>query len=86
MFKPSIGRVVHYFTQQTHQQFNGVGIGPYAAIITQVHGEGNDPYVTVTVFPPFAAPYTQGSIRQMTNDGQLFPIGAMMGYAPPPRV
>lgn len=46
--------------------------------------EGDDPYVSVTVFPPFAAPYTQSSIRQMTSDGLLFPIGAVMGYAPPP--
>ena len=84
--KPSVGRIVHYYTQVPHQQFNGMGTGPYAAIITQVHGEGDNPYITVTVFPPFSVPYNQGSITQMTDDGRLFPIGAVMGYAPPPRV
>ena len=85
MTKPTVGRTVHYYTKNPTQQFNGIGEGPYAAIITQVHGEGDNPYVSVIVFPPFAQPYTQGSIHHMA-DNEFFRTGEINGFAWPPRV
>ena len=57
--KPSVGRILHFYTKDTAKQFNGVGEGPYAAIVSQVHG---DHCASLTVFPPFAAPFSAGSV------------------------
>lgn len=57
--KPSVGRIVHFFTRTPGRQFNGVGEGPYPAIVAQVF-EG--PYVNLKVFPPMSAPWDVGSV------------------------
>ncbi len=33
--KPTVGRIVHFYTSDPAKQFNGQGEGPYPAIITQ---------------------------------------------------
>lgn len=34
----SVGRIVHYYTSDTSKHFNGIGAGPYPAIVTQTFG------------------------------------------------
>jgi len=63
---PTVGRIVHFYNDGFDAGANNsVGNGPYAAVITQVFkdsGDG-DPYVNLTVFPPFAAPFYEGSVK-----------------------
>ena len=63
MTKPTVGRVVHFYTSQMLHQSNGLGEGPYAAIISQVH---SDPCVSLTVFPPFIPPYSASNVMEGT--------------------
>lgn len=64
---PKVGLAVHFFNESMGAYGkNGVGHGPYAAVIAQVSGDANDPatcYVNLTVFPPFEAPFFEGSVR-----------------------
>ena len=55
----AVGAPVHYYTKHENEQHNGQGVGPYAAVITQVHGPD---CASLTVFPPFAPPYAAGSV------------------------
>ncbi len=66
--KPTVGRIVHYYTDNGASH-NGVGCGPYAAIITQVFGEGVDAYANLKVLPPFAESFDSGSVRHKDFDG-----------------
>lgn len=52
--KPSVGRIVHFHTTSPPKTDNGVGKGPYAALITQVFtdGDGNPTYCNLRVFTP----------------------------------
>jgi len=61
--KPSVGRIVHFYSQDQAKHFNGQREGPYPAIITQVLGA----YVNLKVFPPFAADYHQGSVSHLDD-------------------
>lgn len=76
MIQPTVGRIVHFYTKDASRQFNGVGEGPYAAVIAQVH---NDRCASLTVFPPFAAPYSAGSV--MIDD-----VSGWQHFVWPPRV
>jgi hypothetical protein len=55
-----VGTMVHYYTQNVAQHFNGSGQGPYPAVVTQIHGE----YVNLKVFPPFKPPYDEASVTK----------------------
>ena len=57
--EPSVGRIVHYYTSQTHQHFNAVGPGPYPAIITRVW---SPTCVNLKVLPDCGAPFDATSI------------------------
>ncbi len=71
--KPTVGRIVHYYTTEGANH-NGVGPGPYAAIITQVFGGAADGvFVNLKVLPPFAETFDSGSVRHResaANDGR----------------
>jgi len=67
--KPTVGRIVHYYTTSEGLHYNGVGEGPYAALITQVFGEADDSYANLRVFPPFAESFDSGSVRHKDFDG-----------------
>jgi hypothetical protein len=57
--KPTVGRTVHFYTKNPGQHFDGVGKGPYAALVTRVFPNGH--YADLKVFPPHAEPYSVGS-------------------------
>lgn len=59
---PTVGRIVHYYTRITSQHANGVGEGPYVAVISQVFEQLT--FSNLKVLPPFAAPYDQGSVKE----------------------
>jgi hypothetical protein len=61
LMKPTVGRVVHVFTKDTTKQFNGMGEGPYAGVITQVF---SDECVNIRVFPSFGEPWETASCLQ----------------------
>ena len=81
--KPSVGRIVHFYSKNPKQQWNNAGIGPYAAIVTQVW---TDECVNLCVFPncslmaaQCSVPYT--SVLQSTASGDQ-----MVWWEWPPRV
>lgn len=70
---PSIGRIVHFYSdavanrdqRQPGNGFNGMGSGPYPAIVTQVSKDGERvTYVNLKVLPPFAPPFDEGSVSE----------------------
>lgn len=71
--KPTVGRSVHFYSEAVANRpsgggrgFNGVGAGPYAAVVTQVFtdDDGNVTYCNLKVFPPFAPPFDEGSVSE----------------------
>lgn len=65
--KPSVGRIVHFFSKQrgANGGINGAGEGPYPAMVTQIFKSGEDiRFVNLKVFPPFAPPFDEGSVSQ----------------------
>jgi len=72
--KPTVGRVVHFYSEAVANRspgnpsygHNGMGAGPYPAIVTQVFtdGQGNVTYVNLKVLPPFAPPFDEGSVSE----------------------
>lgn len=72
--KPTIGRIVHFYSQTVADRnprepgrgFNGMGLGPYPAMITQVFedGQGNVTYCNLKVLPPFSPPFDEGSVAE----------------------
>lgn len=58
---PTVGRIVHFYTRNKSQHFNGGGEGPYAAMVVQTWG---GPFVNLKVFPSMGAPYDQGSVKE----------------------
>lgn len=73
MQAPSVGRIVHFYSQavanrdsrQPGYGFNGVGVGPYPALVTQVFKDGDRvTYINLKVFPPFAPPFDEGSVSE----------------------
>lgn len=70
MQKPSVGRVVHFYSAAIAGKDgygrNGVGKGPYAAIVTQVFTDTNGEvtFCNMKVFPPFANAWDEGSVSE----------------------
>jgi hypothetical protein len=63
--KPTVGRIVHFFTKDATKHSNNVGEGPYPALITQVFASG--PYVNLKVFRPFADDLYEGSVTHLDD-------------------
>jgi hypothetical protein len=61
--KPTVGRIVHFYTDREIPFSNGVGKGPYAAIITQVFGDDEAAYCNLMVFAPLSVPFAETSVR-----------------------
>lgn len=65
---PTVGRIVHFHSdavanrdqRQPGYGYNGMGAGPYPAIVTQVF----DAYVNLKVLPPFSPPFDEGSVSE----------------------
>jgi hypothetical protein len=77
--KPTIGRIVHFFTDHKPNQFNGQGAGPYPAMICQVwSGSG----ANLKVFPSMGEPFDAGSVMHISErqEGQ-----ALRHWDWPPR-
>lgn len=55
----AVGRMVHFFTPDRSKQCNGVEVGPYSAVVTQVTGLDS---CNLKVFPPFRAPFDEGMV------------------------
>jgi hypothetical protein len=60
MQRPSIGRIVHYQPRQPAAKFKEQPASPQAAIVSAV--EENSGLVTLTVFPPLAAPFSVNDV------------------------
>lgn len=68
--QPSIGRMVHFFSEYLKRQttdeqgINGMGAGPYLATVTQVVKDENGEvtYVNLWVQPPFRDGFHEGSV------------------------
>ncbi|MDP3327176.1 hypothetical protein [Parvibaculum sp.] len=69
--KPSVGRVVHFYSEAVAMKdncagrgFNGVGAGPYLAHVTQVFedADGNTTYANLYVIPPVGDPFHKGLV------------------------
>lgn len=60
---PTVGRIVHVYTTDKTRQFNGVGEGPYAALVTQVF---SDVCINARVFPAFGEPWETSSCMPET--------------------
>jgi hypothetical protein len=58
---PSVGRIVLFYTPDKSKHSNGIGNGPYPAIITQVVSAEQN-IVNLKIFPPFKAPMDDGSV------------------------
>ncbi len=80
--KASIGQIVHFYSQtvadrspsQPGNGFNGIGAGPYTAIVTQTFEDGDGvTYCNLKVFPPFSPPFDEGSVAE--RDSKHFQPG-----------
>ena len=79
LMKPTVGRSVHFYSDAVARRspadpgrgFNGQGMGPYHAVITQVFTDdhGNVTYCNLKVFPPFAAAFDEGSVSEKPQSG-----------------
>ena len=69
--KPSVGRIVHFFTKDTAKQFNGQGEGPYAAIITQGPFGNSETMCNLQVFSHNGV-HLEGSVTEKSDrrDGE----------------
>lgn len=76
---PIVGCPVHYFTDNPKEQRNGVGRGPYAAVVTQVFA--ND-VCNLKILPPMGPDFDAGSVEPETAASGV-PRGRF--WAPPRR-
>jgi hypothetical protein len=65
MTKPTVGRIVHFYSEHLkntgpNNGYNGVGAGPYAAMVTQT----NESFINLKIIPPFGAPFDEGSVSE----------------------
>jgi hypothetical protein len=74
--KATVGRIVHFYNKMLDSNANnGIGHGPYAAIVTQDFGSG--PYVNLKVLP-YGNAWDEGSVSEKTE-------GATRYWEWPPR-
>ncbi|MBY6244216.1 hypothetical protein [Methylosinus sp. Sm6] len=60
---PTVGRIVHFYTDNPSKQTNGAGTGPYAALVTQVFSAGAENYVNLKVFRPYGETIDEGCVK-----------------------
>jgi hypothetical protein len=61
--KPTVGRIVHFYDHTLPPGgHNGVGPGPYAAIVTQTFVDSG--YINLMVMPPEMPPFSRGSVLE----------------------
>ena len=73
--KPSIGRIVHFYSKQRglNGGINGAGEGPYPALVTQIFKSGEViSFINLKVFPPFQPPFDEGSVPEKTASPDRF--------------
>lgn len=75
MDRPSVGRIVHFYTDDKTKHFNGQGAGPYPAIVTQVW---TDDMVNLKVLH-WGGTYDEGSVSSHAGD----PMGKRYWEWPP---
>jgi hypothetical protein len=63
MPKPTVGRIVHFYTKNPSLHFNGQGEGPYPAIVTQSF---DGPYVNLKVLR-WGGSYDAGSVEEKND-------------------
>jgi hypothetical protein len=90
MFKPSIGRIVHFYdTSFATHEHNGTGKGPYAAIVTRVYGEPmtitDNPHVDLKVLTADGDFYAT-SVRQRGGEDDANHPDDSRYFEEPPRV
>lgn len=67
--KPSVGRIVHFYNESLPASANNsIGVGPYAAIVTQAF-EG--PYVNLKVLP-YGDSWDEGSVSEKSEGGTRY--------------
>lgn len=68
---PTVGRIVHFYSDVVASRdgtltrgYNGMGEGPYAAMVTQVskNADGEVSFINLKVFPPFGEAFDEGSV------------------------
>ena len=67
-----VGDIVHFYsTSLPGGGHNGTGPGPYAAMVVQAFADHNGSvrYINLTVFPPFAPAFSEGSVSE--GDGEM---------------
>lgn len=57
--RPTVGRIVHYYSTSTDEWINRIGSEPLAAIITAVH---SDTCVNLTVFASYGDPASRRDV------------------------
>lgn len=65
---PTVGRIVHFYIDAASAPSKSIGAGPYAAIITEVLGDGEDAPVNLKAFYPFDAIVDHGCVRHKDFD------------------
>lgn len=68
MTKPTVGRIVHYYTDDPAKQLNGAGNGPYAAMVIQTFPTSAE-YDTMANLKvmPFGESYLAGSVLEQSQ-------------------
>jgi hypothetical protein len=80
---PQIGQIVHYYTHDKAEWFNGVGEGPYPAIITQVFNLGSmEEKCNLKVLPPFGPVRDVGSVARQEISAE-FKYNNCFDWPPP---
>lgn len=60
--RPTVGRIVHFYNEALAPYGkNGIGAGPYAAIVTQTFPSG--PYINLKVLP-YGDAWDEGSVNE----------------------
>jgi len=67
--KPTVGRIVHFYTDNKARHSNGVDAGPYPAIITRVWSEKS---VNLKVLPDCGAPFDATSTELKQEGRQTY--------------
>ena len=95
LMKASVGRMVHFHAPNWADQackpgsvgpgYNGMGAGPYAAVVTQVFtdADGNVTFCNLKVLVPFATPVDVGSVPE--KDTALHSTSGQSHWEWPPR-
>lgn len=65
--KPTIGRIVHYYPDESPNSLKECGPGPHAAIITKVNSDTN---INITVLADGVEPFSKRNIETGNAPGE----------------